>query len=75
MCTFPVSSRSISRPGLRGRARYLWNEDTINEHIRKLDSQINSLSLHLHVIQLLVNPVETMVYEYMDGPITDVLVF
>ena len=64
-----------SRPGPRGRVRYLWNEDTINEHIRKLDSQINSLSLHLHVIQLLVNPTETMFYEFMDGPITDVVVF
>jgi hypothetical protein len=64
-----------SRPGLRDRARYLWNEDTINEHVRKLDSQINSLSLHLHVIQLWVNPVGAMVYEYIDGPIIDILVF
>jgi hypothetical protein len=41
-----------SAPGFKGRVRYLWNADTIDEHVRKLDSQINSLTLHLQVITL-----------------------
>jgi hypothetical protein len=38
--------------GMMDKLKYLWNENTIKEIERKLDSQINALSFLLNTVQL-----------------------